>query len=164
MVLLNLKRKAYLRSVPLRERTTEKSSCLLCACSAVCQACAGIPPLSPHLRCTAQQSRSYCYLCFTEEEHQVQETPACISAFLALISLLPAYLVQQRSGAWLLFLLNSPKGVCLSQHLPYSMGGLNTWLLTRMGWHPSMLTSKPGLCCAMLSLSVMSDSLRPQGL
>ena len=36
---------------------------------------------------------------FHREEHQVQETPACISAFLALISLLPAYLVQQPSGA-----------------------------------------------------------------
>ena len=44
------------------------------------------------------------------------------------------------------------------------VGGLNTWLLTRMGWHPSVLTSKPGLCCAVLSRSVMSDSLRPQGL
>ena len=73
--------------------------CLLSACSTVCQACAGIPPISPRLRCPAQQSRSYCYLCFPEEEHQVQETPSCLSAFLVLISLLPASLVQQPSGA-----------------------------------------------------------------
>lgn len=78
---------------------SEGNSCLLSACSTVRQACAGVPSVSSHLMCTtAQQSRSYCSLCFTEEEHWVQETPSCISGLLVLNSFLPAHLVQLPAG------------------------------------------------------------------
>lgn len=95
---------------------------LLSACSTVCLCglCWYPTNITPTLRCPNSTQQVLLSPLF-REKHQAQETPPSASLLsLVLISLLPSFLVQQPSGAWLSFKQVHIGSVGLPQHLPYS--------------------------------------------